>query len=239
MIRPGINVFDGIHDIASGLCQFLLNEPIKKSYSVALPGGNTPKVVFESIATNNKISMPWNKFHFFWGDERCVGPDHPDSNYLMAYNSLLKPLNIKKLSIHRVIGENDPDYEADRYTVEILKNVASRDGYALFNLIILGMGDDGHTASIFPGQDSIISSTKVCETSVHPVTGQKRITLTMGTINNAQNIFFLVTGNKKAKMVSDIINKKGEWQKYPASKVKPLDGKLCWLLDREAAALLN
>jgi 6-phosphogluconolactonase len=236
MIRQGINIFDGIPEIAAGLCRFLASETIKKTYSIALSGGNTPKAVFESMSSGGPGDVPWNKIHFFWGDERCVGSSHPDSNYRMAFESLLSPLKIGEAYIHRIIGESDPDYEADRYTVEILKNVDARDGYASFDLIILGMGDDGHTASIFPGQDKIISSTRVCEMSAHPVSGQKRITLTMGTINNAKNIFFLVTGNKKAKLVSDIINKKRDWGLYPAAMVNPIHGKLCWLLDREAAS---
>lgn len=238
MIKQGINIYKGVPDIATDLCNFLAAESDRKNYSIALPGGNTPKTIFEILSQNCKYQVHWDNLQFYWGDERCVPPGHEESNYKMAYESLLKPLEINEGSIHRIKGEDDPLYETERYTLEILKRVQVRNGLTSFNLIVLGMGDDGHTASIFPGHEEIIKSTRLCDHSNHPVSGQNRITLTLETINNAENIFFLVTGRKKAELVSEIINKKGNWEKYPAGMVKPREGNVCWLLDQEAAELL-
>ena len=238
MIKPGINIYKGIQQIAGDLCDFLSKKSEIKNYTLALPGGNTPKSIFEIMSHNCQEKVNWGNLLFFWGDERCVGPNHEESNYRMAYHSLLEPLKIPSTSVHRIKGEDDPIYEADRYTVEILKNVENRKGFASFNLIILGMGDDGHTASIFPGQQNIINSTRVCDISIHPVTGQKRITLTFEIINHSEMIFFLITGKNKAKIISEIIHKNGNWARYPASRVVPLTGSLCWLLDEEAASEL-
>lgn len=239
MIKPGVNIYKGIHDIATELCNFLAAESDRKNYSIALPGGNTPKAVFELLTQNCKYQVHWDNLQFYWGDERCVAPDHPESNYRMAYNSLLHPLEIEEASIHRMKGEDDPAYETERYTLEILKNIPNHHGIPAFNLIILGMGDDGHTASIFPGQKKIFESTRLCDFSVHPVTGQKRITLTLETINNSENVFFLVTGKNKSKIISEILNKKGNWDQYPAGMVRPRAGVLSWLLDIDSAGELG
>ncbi len=239
MIKQGINIYKGISEIATELCNFLAAESDRKNYSVALPGGNTPKAIFELMAQNCKYQVHWDNLQFFWGDERCVGPDHPESNYKMANESLLHPLEIDTSVIHRIKGENDPVFESERYTLELLKHVQNRNGLTSFNLVILGMGDDGHTASIFPGQHNIIESTKLCDHSVHPTSGQNRITLTLETINNSENVFFLVTGKKKASLIAEIIKDKSSRDKYPAAMVRPNDGNLCWLLDTEAAEELK
>jgi 6-phosphogluconolactonase len=235
MIRPGVNIYRGIHEIAQELCGFLSDKSRQKNFSVALPGGNTPKAIFELLTVNCKEKINWNNLQFYWGDERCVGPEHDESNYRMANESLFKPLNIPASSIHRIHGEDDPVFEADRYTAEILKNVRNKDGFASFNLIILGMGDDGHTASIFPGQDKIIKSSRVCEVAVHPDTGQKRVTLTLDTINHADQVIFLITGKKKSRIICEIIEKNKKWMDYPASMVQPVSGSLYWMLDEQAA----
>lgn len=239
MIKPGINIYKGINDIAVELCNFFAAESGRKNYSVALPGGNTPKAVFDLLNKNCKYQVHWDNIQFYWGDEQCVGPEHPESNFKMAYDSLLHPLEIDNSSIHRIRGEDDPSYETDRYTVEILKNIPNHNGVPAFNLIILGMGEDGHTASIFPGQQNIITSTRLCDSSIHPVTGQHRITLTFETINNAEFVFFLITGKNKSKIIAEIFNKIGNWEKYPAALVHPHNGSLCWLLDSEAAKELE
>jgi 6-phosphogluconolactonase len=235
MIKPGINIYRGLQEISHELCGFLSDKSRQNNYTVALPGGNTPKAIFELLVSSCAEKVNWTNLQFFWGDERCVGPEHDESNYRMAYESLLKPLNIPSNRIHRVHGEDDPAYESDRYTLEILKNVPNRVGHASFNLIMLGMGDDGHTASIFPGQDKIIHSSRVCEVATHPQSGQKRITLTLDTINHAENIIFLITGKKKSRIIREIMEKNKNWIDYPASMVKPSSGLLYWMLDEQAA----
>ena len=205
--------------------------------SVALSGGSTPKKIFEYISSHNSGLVNWNKVKFFWGDERCVPPDDNESNYKMTRLSLFEKLNIPEKNIFRIFGEDQPDNEAVRYGKIISENVSIKAQLPSFDLIILGLGEDGHTASIFPKNTELFYSTTVCEVATHPQSGQKRITLTGPVINNAKDIVFMVTGPDKAKMVANIIQENEE-PKLPASLVNPTNGTLMWLLDSEAARLL-
>jgi len=136
------------------------------------------------------------------------------------------------------MGENEPWMEAERYSSEILENVPLRLGVPRFDIIYLGLGEDGHTASIFPGNLDLFDSSRICEVAVHPATGQKRITLTGTVINNAARVIFAVSGRNKAEIVAEILENPSSGN-YPASVVKPLSGRLTWHLDLEAASLLT
>ncbi len=204
------------------------------SVSIALSGGSTPKVLFGLLANNYKDDMDWVKIQFFWGDERCVPTSHEESNYRMTREYLLDHIFVPQRNIHRIHGEENPDNEALRYGRHIQTTVANRDGYPQFDLIILGMGDDGHTASIFPDQMELLSSDDVCRVATHPESGQKRITLTGKVINNAKNVAFLVTGENKKDMVKMILGNHPEASGYPASHIRPV-GNLFWYLDESAA----
>jgi len=206
--------------------------------SVALSGGSTPKKIFEYISSHDTGAVNWNKVRFFWGDERCVPPEDNESNYKMARLSLFERLHIREENIFRVFGEAEPENEATRYGKIITENVSVEYKLPRFDIMILGLGEDGHTASIFPKNTELFYSTNVCEVATHPQSGQKRITLTGSVINNAKNIVFMVTGPDKAKMVANIIQE-DEGSKLPASLVNPANGKLTWLLDTEAARLLD
>jgi 6-phosphogluconolactonase len=206
--------------------------------SVALSGGSTPKKIFEYISSHDAGLINWNKVRFFWGDERCVPPDDNESNYKMARLSLFESLNIPEENIFRIFGEAEPANEAIRYSKIISQNVSVDNKLPRFDLMILGLGEDGHTASIFPGNTGMFYSSNYCEVATHPQSGQKRITLTGPIINNSKNIVFMVTGSGKAKMVANIVQDKEE-NGFPASLVKPVNGKLTWLLDADAAELLD
>lgn len=207
-------------------------------FTVALSGGSTPKAIFKYLAQNYKDKILWNKIKFFWGDERCVPADHPDSNYLMTKENLFDEIEMPAQNIFAIDGDNNPSNEAVRYSNIIIENVVTKNGIPSFDLILLGLGEDGHTASIFPGQIELLNSKNICEVAQHPELCQKRITLTGEVINNASEIIFLVTGTGKAKMIDTIINKKNDFEKLPASFVKPKHGKLTWRLDEAAASLL-
>ena len=144
-----------------------------------------------------------------------------------------------KPDIHRIIGENEPAEEAERYSEEIKSNLVINNGLPQFNLIILGMGDDGHTASIFPDQMALINSSKICEVAKHPISGQKRITLTGPVINNAIQVVFLVTGESKANRIREIHYKEQNSNQYPAAHINAGDGQLIWFLDEAAAKYLK
>ena len=207
-------------------------------YTIALSGGSTPELFYSVIGDHFSKSVKWENVHFFWGDERCVPPDSRESNYGMTRRSLFGKINIPESNIHRIRGEFNPAEEASRYALEIEKYTRKRDGLPLFDLIILGLGEDGHTASLFPSTPQLLDSEKICDVTSHPVSMQKRITLTGRILNNACRVAFLVTGGTKAEIVEKILNKSSSAQNFPASMIVPLYGELTWLLDKEAASFL-
>lgn len=211
----------------------------KSPVMVALSGGNTPKLLFSVLADKYAKSVNWSYIHFFWGDERCVPPDDPESNYGMTSSLLLNKIIIPENNIHRIRGENDPEKEALRYSEEIMNNTRSIDELPMFDLIILGLGDDGHTASIFPENIELLDSGRVCEVAVHPVSGQKRVTITGKVINNADAITFLVTGHPKAHIVEGIFKNRKTAACFPAFHVNSSHGKVLWLLDKNAGEFVQ
>lgn len=208
----------------------------KKRVHIALSGGSTPKIVFDELTNTYIDKIDWKKVHLFWGDERCVPPTDTESNYKMTAEHLLSKVPIPIENIHRIKGENQPKYEVKRYAKVLKNKLPEIEKLPQFDLVILGMGDDGHTASIFPHEIALWNSYKLCEVAEHPETGQKRITLTGKMINHAVAVVFLVTGEPKAEKVAEIINRKGACNNYPASLVAPKSGKLYWFLDQDAAA---
>lgn len=206
----------------------------KKPFTVALSGGTTPELLYSLLGDHFSKSATWEYVHFFWGDERCVPPDNHESNYGMTQRVLFEKIDIPSANIHRIKGEKNSEKEVSRYSKEINDFTDKRDSLPTFDLIILGLGEDGHTASIFPGHLELIGSDKICEVAVHPVTLQKRITLTGKVINNADTVVFLVTGKKKAGIVEKIIKKDSSAQNFPASYIVPVYGVLNWYLDKAA-----
>ena len=211
----------------------------KGRINLAISGGNTPKLLFEVLATEYKNKINWERIFFYWVDERCVSPESIESNYGMTRKILFEKINIPYRNIHRIHGENDPASEAVRYSDLIKNNLKNENGFPKFDLILLGMGDDGHTASIFPDRLDLLKSEDVCAVAVHPESKQKRITLTGKTINNADKIYFLVTGKGKAEVIFEILEKKHNYLKYPSSYIHPNKYYPVWFLDREAASLLS
>jgi len=217
-----------------------LEEQIKsnKTTHIALSGGSTPKVVFDYMAEHYK-DVDWSTVHLYWGDERCVPPTDNESNYKMTVEHLLSKINIPKDNIHRVHGEDVPELEAGRYGKVLEEELPIANYIPQFDLVILGLGDDGHTASIFPHEIDLWGSKNTCEVAIHPDSGQRRITITGKLINNAKTVAFLVTGSSKAEKVRTIITKEAGHDSYPASLVVPTSGDLIWFLDEEAAAQIN
>lgn len=206
--------------------------------SIALSGGTTPKLFFKVLAEKYKDKIDWQKTHFYWVDERCVPPDDPESNFGMTNEFLFSHISIPSQNIQRIRGEEDPEIESVRYSHVILNNVKSDNDLPQFDITLLGIGEDGHTASIFPNQMKLLDSPEICEAAVHPVSSQKRITLTGKVINNSSYIAFLVSRESKAKIISQIINKSPESGKYPAAYIHMSNGNLQWFLDKSSASLL-
>jgi 6-phosphogluconolactonase len=208
-------------------------------FSLAISGGNTPKLLFSVLAEKYCSSVDWGNVQFFWVDERCVSPVDPESNFGMTKSIFLDKIKIPGNNIHRIKGEDDPVQEAERYAQEILLYVRSEDQLPAFDQVILGMGDDGHTASIFPDNRDLLSSKNICEMSVHPITGQRRITLTIKVINNAEFVAFLATGQNKARIIEKIYKKEALYMNYPASYIVPSRGAITWFIDEKAGELIK
>jgi 6-phosphogluconolactonase len=234
-------ILNSINELSGHFAEILQHEINCSSsyYNLVLSGGSTPKAVFDFLARNYQTRIEWNKVRLFWGDERCVPPNHPESNYLMTRQYLISKIVIPEQNIFRIEGENNPELEAQRYSSVILKNVPQVNGIPLFDLLMLGLGEDGHTASIFPDRIDLINSESICEATMHPVIKQKRITLTGKVINNSKKVIFLVTGKSKKEIVETIVNRKKGFEKLPASYINPLNGELIWLLDKESGQSLS
>ena len=214
-------------------------EKNKNPLTIAISGGNTPKFLFSVLAEKYYKSVDWNMVRLFWVDERCVAPDDPESNFGMTEKILLEKIKISAGNVFRMRGEDDPAIEAPRYSGVISCQTRNKNGFPVFDIIILGMGDDGHTASIFPGNNKLLSSNKICEVAIHPVSGQKRITITGKVINNSKSVFFLVTGNKKSKIVKEIFRNSADSKIFPSAHVKSVSGTTTWLLDNDAAKYIG
>jgi len=240
-VNYDLKIFYNLDDLSKQFAELLKKEvnSVKDKFNFVLSGGSTPKHIFKYLSAHYQNNIQWNKINFFWGDERCVPPDNDDSNYKMAFENLLSNINIPERNVFRILGEVDPIEETKRYSEVIIKNVKYDKSVPSFDLVMLGLGEDGHTASIFPHQLQLINDDKIYSIASHPVTGQQRITITGQVINNARNIVFIVSGKRKSEIVADILTNKIESKKYPAHFVKPINGKLIWLLDQNAASLLK
>jgi 6-phosphogluconolactonase len=210
-------------------------------FTVALAGGSTPRVTYERLAQAPlRDRMPWDRTWIFFGDERGVEPDHPDSNFRMAHQALLAKVPIPPAQIARIRGEaDDPEAAAAEYARRVGEVFACKRGeLPRFDLVLLGMGVDGHTASLFPGSP-VLKEVFRPVAAVHAAAASipQRFTFTFPLLNAAARVMFLVAGPEKAKMVKAVLGEPGAG--LPAAMVRPTDGRLTWLLDRAAAALLK
>lgn len=212
----------------------------KETVTIALSGGSTPKSLFDYWAALPEGEIDWKRVKFFWGDERCVPPTDEESNYRMTKEHLFDRITLPEENIFRMHGENDPSEEALRYDLLLQRELESENSIPTFDIVMLGMGDDGHTASIFPHQMELWENEANCVTATHPLSGQQRVSLTGRVINNARNVAFLVTGSNKADKVKEIVsNPELAEKKYPAARVQPESGNLYWFIDRQAAQELT
>ncbi len=201
----------------------------KEHLSIAISGGNTPQLWFAELAGNYTEKIDWAKLHFFWVDERYVLHDHPESNYGIACKLLFNKIDIPQTNLHPIPVTGDIEMDIESYSKDIENHVPVKNGWPIFDLITLGMGTDGHTASIFPGQLELFKSNVPVCASENPHSGQQRITLTGPVINEAELIYFLVTGIEKIQLLNNIFNEKPGWKIYPASHVRKEN--TIWLTD--------
>lgn len=248
--RHSVLVFDTPEEVARAAAERFVkyaNEAIAERgvFSVALAGGNTPRRVYELLASDPfKSLIKWSSVHVFFGDERCVPPDHPDSNYGMVYKTLISAIDIPASNVHRMLGEGNAEESAAAYEQE-LKSLFGEVSWPRFDLVLLGMGEDGHTASLFPGSDAVREDSKwvVATRMEKPLANQSqdRITLTVPVINHAARVLFLVTGKGKAQRLAEVLHpprgaRPVNAAPLPAQLIQPLNGSLDWLIDKAAAS---
>lgn len=239
-IREDLRIFDSSNDLAFGFAKILSEKfreilDKKPAINIAISGGNTPNLLFKALSSEYKESINWEKINFYWVDERCVPPGSPDSNFGNAYNFLFWKIKLSPANIYRIKGEDTPEEEAERYSFLVKNNIPEEAGLPRFDILILGIGQDGHVASIFPGQLALFNSANIYEVSESPYTGQKRITMTGKVINNAENIYILVSGKNKADVIGNILNRTQDAERYPAGKIDPINGSMLVMVDKEAA----
>jgi 6-phosphogluconolactonase len=207
-------------------------------FVVALSGGSTPRGMYQLLATPPTLTqVPWEHTHLFWVDERCVPASDPESNLGTAWRDMLRHLLIPRENIHFVRGDFPPEEAADEYRKEMTQFFQLKEGeFPIFDLIFLGLGEDGHTASLFPGQGALYEESRLVIAVKGGTPNVGRVTLTYPVLNQARQIVFLVAGKEKAETVKALYQ--GSCPELPAARIRPLQGDVIWLLDQEAASLI-
>lgn len=239
---PEVMVFKGMNALSRAVAEFVLvsartSMEARGRFLLALSGGSTPRQLFSFFAADPwRKAIPWSKTHLFWVDERCVPPGHQESNYRLACDAFLDYLPLSSSQVHRIAGEDGPDKAASAYEQELESFFGGE--LPRFDMELLGMGEDGHTASLFPGAATLRERN-------HPVLpvhldppGLSRVTLTLPVLCNAVDIIFLAAGRGKAAVLHEIVED-GNPRGYPAGLVQPASGRLTWMVDREAASLIG
>jgi 6-phosphogluconolactonase len=215
----------------------------KGSFHVALAGGSTPKALYSLLATDAALrsQMPWDKMHLFFGDERHVGPEHPDSNFRMATEAMISKAPLKAEQVTRIKGEYpDAEQAALEYEKALRENFKLKDGeYPHFDLVLAGMGNEGHTLSLFPGTKALHANGRVAVRNWVGKLYTDRITLTAPAASNAARIVFMVTGADKALALKAVLEGPYEPEQLPAQFLRPKNGKLLWLVDTAAGGMLS
>ena len=210
----------------------------RNQFFVALNGGSTPNRLFQVLATDYREQIDWSKVQVFWGDERCVPPDEDGSSYRQARHLLLSHVSIPDSNIHRIKGELPPSEASKDYAVTLKEYASAPFDWPIFDLVYLGMGEDGHTASLFPGSPVPVSEPTLPVTAHYQDRPANRVTLTQLVFNQARLIVFMATGEKKATTLAEVLSDRYNPELYPAQRIDPKDGELIWLVDEAAASKL-
>lgn len=210
-------------------------------FTVALAGGSTPKSFYSLLASNDRDRLPWDKMFFFWGDERHVPPDHPESNYRMAFEELLSKVPVPAGNVFRIPAENpDANRAAEVYEQTLRNFFQPRAGtFPRFDLILLGMGPDGHAASLFPESKALQERSRLVVANWVEKFKTDRLTLTLPVLNQASTVMFVVSGQDKAAALKEVLEGSRPPDFYPSKLVRPTNGNLIWLVDQAAASALS
>ncbi len=237
---PNLHVFTNGPAVARAFADHLV-EKLAESKDAplfwALSGGSTPKLLFQLLAEEYRDKIDWSRLHFFWGDDRMVPYDDPESNYGEVKSLLFDHVPVVEEQIHPVPTDLEPEEAARAYGETISRLLPQNsDGLPIFDLSMLGMGTDGHTASIFPDNLELLTDARICAVAKHPESGQLRVTLTGPVINASDEVVFLITGNSKTLRVAQIVNRETQATHFPAAHINPASGRLHWFLDQAAAS---
>jgi 6-phosphogluconolactonase len=207
---------------------------VAKHFSLVLSGGSTPQALYRQLANfPYATEIDWTRLHVFWGDERCVPPNHPQSNYRMAYQALLDHVPVPREHIHRMRGEQPPEEAAKAYAQELAQFFSERQPQ--FDLVLLGIGADGHTASLFPHSAALKEDQRWVVANYAPSQASWRITLTIPALNAARQVAFLVSGADKANTLQRVLEGPYQPDELPAQFIQPA----VWMVDAAAASLLS
>lgn len=235
-----IYIFDSIELLTEEVVEILkkgLKNKTTELCNVAFSGGSTPKAIFKTIAQKYINDIDWSQYAFFWVDDRCVPTESTESNYGEAKRILFDHIE-GEINIFPINGENPPTDEVKRYSQEIKENVSGND-FPKFDIVFLGIGTDGHTASIFPSQIELFNSKNICEIGIHPQSGQKRITITGKVITSAHQIIFIATGSDKVSILEEILLQTGNYDEYPAYQVIKNRPDTLWFLDEFSGSVFE
>ena len=240
MSEPTIQIYTDVNSLAEAAARFIVAKCVQalsdhEHFTLALSGGSTPRRLYELLADPEKefrSQLDWARTHFFWTDERFVPPDHADSNFRMTNEAMLSKVGVPQENIHRVMTESsNPEKVAEEYSRDI-RSFFKPQNLPRFDLILLGVGTDGHTASLFPETNAVTETQKLVAAIWVKKLESFRITMTLPVLNNAKSVVFLVSGSDKARIVDEVLDKKAD---YPARKVQPNAGELVWMMDEAAA----
>jgi 6-phosphogluconolactonase len=242
-MKPDLCILPNSEELSRAAAEaftLLANNTITKQgrFAVALAGGNTPRAIYQFLATEYREQIPWSKVHLFWGDERYVPMNDPNSNYRMVRESLLDHIAFAAENVHRMPTELIQTDEAARRYEQVLRDFFSASS-PRFDLIMLGLGKDAHCASLFPGSPALQERKRLVVVAEGPQPPKTRLTLTFPVINQAANIYFFVSGEDKAPALQAALEGPRDLQKFPAQAVQPANGQVIWWVDKKAAAQLK
>lgn len=236
------NTYDSTCQTARQLIEAILGELKKdtdKVFNIAISGGTTPVVAMDIWANDYADETPWDRLQFYWVDERCVWPDSPDSNYGTAKRFMFDFIPLPLKNIHPIIGPDNAEEEAKRYSAMVKAKLPEENNVPIFDLVLLGIGDDGHTSSIFPDRMDLMHSDKVYVVTVNPYNLKKRIAMTGPVIMQAKNTWFFVTGPEKANVIKNIFENKERALQIPAGYIALNARNTEFFLDRSASVFLS
>lgn len=242
-MKPEIRIFKNLETLSRNAARIFVEQSIqaiaeRDRFLVALNGGSTPVRLFQLLASDYRGQVDWNKTHIFWGDERLVPKDDPESSYGQARDLFLSHVPIPEANVHSVDTERDPEQAAKEYAQTLRRFVEPPLEWIRFDLIFLGMGEDGHTASLFPGSSIDVEETVIPVTAEYQGRPARRITLTPLVINHARKVVFMAVGDKKAATLAEVLRGRYNPERYPAQRVDLKDGDILWMVDEDAASKL-